>query len=1360
MAILPTTKKEGTETGAAEEQVSFEALADPYPLDAYITPEGKVIRWGWGEPGKYKDRCELRIRSMQNVSLPAGMLKKGLNVLAIEVHRAPYAEGFFNISGWWEGFQCHAGLLSACLLVEPSEGVTPNVSRPKGFQVWSANPMMAVFDMDYGNPVEQLNPIRIYGVRNGSFSGQVVVSCDTAIKGLRAELSELVRSDDSTQKIPASAVQIRYALPSGFEGGSEIRYGTREVLRFDTLAESPLSEVPVYTKTQGLKPNGAVQPIWITVTIPRDIPAGEYHSDLTIHAEEQKDTIVPVIVKVADWTLPDAKDYITFTDLIQSPESVAMHYNVPLWSEKHWELIEKTFCQLGRIGNKTVYIPMICKTHFGNTESMVRWVKQSDGKYKGDFTLMEKYLDIAQKYLGKPPVVCLYLWDHFAGGGYFSAKTDPTKWSKIPVSLLDLATGQVTMFETARYSEPEAEQLWKPITDELMENIKKRGLENSLMVGICSDVRADKIVVDLWKKLLPGAKWVIHSHGLEGQLHGVPVGYSATVWKTDWPADPDVRRTYGWARDAWNRKNMGFVTMFHRDLVFGYNLTQNRLLAENNIGGGQVGFGRNGADFWPPYTDKQGRKTGFLANRFPESNWAQLSVKTCFLAPGPNGALSTIRWEMTIEGVQECEARIFIEKVLHDKSKCAIIGEEMATRLQKMLDERIRTALWGWNNYGWYVSSGWQERSAELYAAAAELEKTLTIQGKLTEFKKMVNEGKKDETVKTCRKFINASEEYPYMQSALLAYLVEILGDNAFDDVVSTLNKKNSDARAPLVKVATSLINEGLLNKWVETLKKSKPYVRAGIIETFSACTSRIDKTAMLAVKQCLSDTNESVRIAAIVALAKQWGKESVKELANVLQSGTQSEREAVVRELTQIPSDEINKAIADVISSAEPVARSALLDILARRNAIAQIDTVISATADKNESVRISALKALNVFGDEITLPLVLGLLTRATSEEERQVAEVTAKGICARVKDPTKCFLPVKNVFNSATPSIQCSLLRILGKIGDTQSLQVVLNATRDQNPEIQDTAIHVLSAWNSIDAADRLIEIVRTSTKDSQKLAAHQGYSRLVVMSDNQSDIQKIQRIKVGLETALRPDEKGVLLSGLTKLNNINALKLAEKYFDEDASIQKEASMVIVSIAEEVSKTDRSSATSALKKVIEKVKDKNPARSALERIEMYDDYIGSWKISEPYVEEGKNFMTLMDTVFPPEQNAKDVTWKPISSDGNSAWQLDIARIISQKDTVVYLQVTVESQIEQEVQMQMGSTGPIKVWINGTEVFIKKTNRAIKPGEDKVKVNLKQGDNIVLVKSATGNTGWAVCVRFRSTEGSKLANVQVKAE
>ena len=90
---------------------------------------------------------------------------------------------------------------------------------------------------------------------------------------------------------------------------------------------------------------------------------------------------------------------------------LALHYGVELWSEEHWRMIDTSLRMAESIGNKTLYIPLITRTNFGNTQTMVRWVAQPDRSHKLDFTIAEKYIDVATKHLGKIPIVCLAIYD-------------------------------------------------------------------------------------------------------------------------------------------------------------------------------------------------------------------------------------------------------------------------------------------------------------------------------------------------------------------------------------------------------------------------------------------------------------------------------------------------------------------------------------------------------------------------------------------------------------------------------------------------------------------------------------------------------------------------------------------------------------------------------------------------------------------------------------------------------------------------------------------------------------------------------------------------------------------------------------
>ena len=92
--------------------------------------------------------------------------------------------------------------------------------------------------------------------------------------------------------------------------------------------------------------------------------------------------------------------------------------------------------------------------------------------------------------------------------------------------------------------------------------------------------------------------------------------------------------------------------------------------------------------------------------------------------------LATERLEMLREGLQETEARIFIERALIDPAKRATLGAELAERCQAMLDERVRDRLRAIggkdsSDWLWFISSGWRRRSEQLYAAAAEVARAL-----------------------------------------------------------------------------------------------------------------------------------------------------------------------------------------------------------------------------------------------------------------------------------------------------------------------------------------------------------------------------------------------------------------------------------------------------------------------------------------------------------------------------------------------------------------------------------------------------------------------------------------------------------
>ena len=106
-----------------------------------------------------------------------------------------------------------------------------------------------------------------------------------------------------------------------------------------------------------------------------------------------------------------------------------VEYDLPLWSQEHWKLIARSMEYLNEVGSRVVHVPLISYSNFGNAESMVRWISKGQDKFDYDFSVMDRYLDIATEHMGRPKIVVFTAWDIYLvpGGGQW---TDDW-WSKL-----------------------------------------------------------------------------------------------------------------------------------------------------------------------------------------------------------------------------------------------------------------------------------------------------------------------------------------------------------------------------------------------------------------------------------------------------------------------------------------------------------------------------------------------------------------------------------------------------------------------------------------------------------------------------------------------------------------------------------------------------------------------------------------------------------------------------------------------------------------------------------------------------------------------------------------------------------------
>ena len=283
-------------------------------------------------------------------------------------------------------------------------------------KVYNHSILQKIYPEQYKPPDKSLGPIKLIGVRNGIFAGQVVVVSAGPISGLGAMVTDL----KGPGTIPARAVQVRYAVADGVAGRGQKGY-------FDSLEEVPPAAV------QPSKGGRAIQPVWITVSVPRDARAGDYSGQMTIRAAGSDPVAVRLKLKVIDYTLPDPDKYHGHMDIVQSPESVAMAYNVKMWSPEHLALLGKTFALLRPLGVKTLYITTVRRTHFGNEHALLRWYRDKNGELSPNFDTVEKSLDVAVKHLGRIPGVIFYCWEPITSMGHAGGTGRSERINDLPV---------------------------------------------------------------------------------------------------------------------------------------------------------------------------------------------------------------------------------------------------------------------------------------------------------------------------------------------------------------------------------------------------------------------------------------------------------------------------------------------------------------------------------------------------------------------------------------------------------------------------------------------------------------------------------------------------------------------------------------------------------------------------------------------------------------------------------------------------------------------------------------------------------------------------------------------------------------
>jgi len=400
--------------------------------------------------------------------------------------------------------------------------------------------------------------------------------------------------------------------------------------------------------------------------------------------------------------------------------------------------------------------------------------------------------------------------------------------------------------------------------------------------------------------------------------------------------------------------------------------------------------------------------------------------------------------------------------------------------------------------------------------------------------------GQKDACVRICRNLIDklAAPQESQVRSEALSLLVETIGKDAMNDLLHVTDSPDRQYRVRALDLAAQVPGQETTEKWLGLIPTVSPEAQADIIDMLG---ERGDKTALLLVLENLKNGEKAVRLAAIPAAFKLGGREALPNLMPLLSAGDDEEIVLVKQALLGAPGEWTVALAAGAFTDAPPLAKKALIEVLAARQAREHADLIWEVVKNGSEVVRPAALAALEsvVRGDD--LPQTIDLLLAATSPAEVLSLQNALAAAARRIPDPERRADLILTALAKEKGARRTDLIRPLARIGGAKALQAVIAETNSPDPQARTGAVYALSQWPDMGASEALLDIVRTAADRKYGYLAVQGYVRLVNASGMPAD-QRLGLLKGALETAKEANEKNLVVAALSGIRTRESFRTA--------------------------------------------------------------------------------------------------------------------------------------------------------------------------------------------------------------------------
>ena len=509
------------------------------------------------------------------------------------------------------------------------------------------------------------------------------------------------------------------------------------------------------------------------------------------------------------------------------------------------------------------------------------------------------------------------------------------------------------------------------------------------------------------------------------------------------------------------------------------------------------------------------------------------------------------------------------------------------------------------------------------------------------------------------------------------------------------------------------------------------------------------DKAQLPAVEAVIGWDDEAARAAAIKAVVALNGKNSLGHLPAWLADERDGVAAAAKAALTSVKVP-LAEELAALASQSKGAVQQGVLDIIEKRNDASALPKIAALADNGDADTKLALCRIFGNIGDESSIAFLLNQLQKAGEKKEVLAVEKGLLTLCRRLGD-AKLYLPaLKTAYATSKAEAKPSLLKAVALAGSQEALDMEVAAWKNEGDAVKEAALRTLAEWPNVAALPTLRDIAATTEKPLLQVLAFRGCVRLIPMQ-NKKNAEKADDMAAMVGLAKRVDERKLAVGAIGNLTDAKSLTYLLDYL-KDEELKGEAASAIVNLSE---KLRGGECVAPLRQIMPLLNDKQKER-AQACLALISENIGKimrWQVSPAYRVDGKDYLQLQNIEFAPEKadEAANVKWK--ATDADKTGKVNLLKAVENANQVTaYARCIIRVAAATKAQIMLGSDDAAKVWLNGALIENVNVPRAYTANEDKMKVELKAGDNVLLVKIGQGGGQWELGAKVCAEDGGPL--------